>query len=72
MANKMALGSSKPILYRGQNPALENPYSGRDDRRKMLEMGPGIETLHVWRRNFKENPRELRIMKKNHVSQDYL
>merc|ERR1712043_36836 len=37
----------------GQKRALGNPY--------ILELRPRVENLHVWRRNFKKDPREIRI-----------
>merc|ERR1712150_456215 len=48
----------------GQKRALGNPY--------ILELRPRVENLHVWRRNFKKDPREIRIMKKSYISEDYL
>ena len=59
-----------------QHPAFGN--TGGEDRRKMIEIKeveviPRDENLHrLWRRNFKKDPRELRIMKKSYIAEDYL
>jgi len=59
-----------------QHPAFGN--TGGEDRRKMIEIKeveviPRDENLHrLWRRNFKKDPRELRIMKKSYIGEDYL